>query len=106
MRKTIIGHDVWIGYRAIILPGVIVGDGAIIGAGSIVTKDVAPYSIVAGNPARHIRYRFELETIEKITNKNIFDTDKDKLFDLFVEFKDKKLDEYIELFLIKISKIK
>jgi acetyltransferase-like isoleucine patch superfamily enzyme len=55
---TVIGNDVWIGYRSVILSGVTIGNGAIIGAGSIVTKDIAPYSIVAGNPAVHIKYRF------------------------------------------------
>ena len=49
---SIIGHDVWIGHGAIVLPGRTVGDGAVIAAGAIVTKDVAPYTIVAGNPAR------------------------------------------------------
>lgn len=51
---VIIGDRVWIGYRAIILPGVIIGEGAVVGAGAVVTKDVAPYTIVAGNPARKI----------------------------------------------------
>lgn len=58
-----IGNDVWIGYRAIIKDGVTIGDGAIIGAGAVVTKDVLPYSIVGGVPARHIRYRFPPEEI-------------------------------------------
>jgi maltose O-acetyltransferase len=52
-----IGDDVWIGARAIILPGLTIGNGAIIGAGSVVTKDVPPYAICAGNPAKIIRYR-------------------------------------------------
>jgi maltose O-acetyltransferase len=52
-----IGDDVWIGTRAIILPGITIGKGAIIGAGAVVTKDVPPYAICAGNPARVIRYR-------------------------------------------------
>lgn len=53
-----IGNDVWIGYGATILSGVTVGDGAVIGAETLVSKDVEPYEIVAGNPQRHIRYRF------------------------------------------------
>lgn len=57
-RDVVIGNDVWVGTRAIILHGVTVGDGAVIGAGSVVTRDVPPYSIVAGNPARLIRERF------------------------------------------------
>ena len=59
-KPIVIGNDVWIGARVIILPGVHVGDGAVIGAGSVVTKDVEAYSIVAGNPARLIRKRGEV----------------------------------------------
>lgn len=61
---TIIGNDVWIGQNAVILPGVNIGDGAIIGASSVVGSNVAPYSIVAGNPAKEIRKRFDDELIE------------------------------------------
>ena len=60
---TVIGNDVWIGQNAVILPGVRIGDGAIIGANSVVGSDVDPYTIVAGNPARLIRKRFEDEMI-------------------------------------------
>jgi virginiamycin A acetyltransferase len=60
---TTIGNDVWIGYRACILPGVTIGDGAIIGSFALVTKDVPPYTIVGGNPAQPIRKRFDEETI-------------------------------------------
>jgi virginiamycin A acetyltransferase len=61
---TIIGNDVWIGQNATILPGVHVGDGAIIGLNSVVGGDVPPYTIVAGNPAKSIRKRFDDELIE------------------------------------------
>ena len=65
-KKTLIGHDVWIGQNAIIKQGVNIGTGAVIGMGSIVTKDVEPYSIVAGCPAKEIRKRFEESTIKKL----------------------------------------
>ena len=61
---TVIGNDVWIGQNATIMPGVHIGDGAIIGANSTVAGDVPPYTIVAGNPARQIRRRFDDEIIE------------------------------------------
>ncbi len=63
---VVIGNDVWIGYNVIIISGVSIGDGAAIGAGSVVTKDVPPYAIVAGNPARLVRYRFDERTIQKL----------------------------------------
>lgn len=63
---TLIGNDVWFGYSSVIMPGVTVCDGAIIGAASVVTKDVPPYTIVAGNPAREIRKRFSDDIIEKL----------------------------------------
>jgi virginiamycin A acetyltransferase len=60
---TVVGNDVWIGRNAVILPGVHIGDGAIIGLNSVVGSDVAPYTIVAGNPAKPIRKRFDDELI-------------------------------------------
>ena len=61
---TIIGNDVWIGQNAVILPGVHIGDGALIGANSVVGSDVAPYAIVVGNPAKVLRKRFDDELID------------------------------------------
>lgn len=62
----VIGNDVWIGYEAVIMQGVHIGDGAIIGSRAVVTKDVAPYSIVGGIPAKEIRKRFSTEVIAKL----------------------------------------
>ncbi len=60
-QKTYVGNDVWIGHGAIIIAGVKIGDGAIVAAGSVVTKDVAPCTIVGGNPAKFIKNRFSTE---------------------------------------------
>ncbi|GAA5224781.1 CatB-related O-acetyltransferase [Membranihabitans marinus] len=62
--NTIIGNDVWLGYKSTILPGITIGDGAIIAAHTVVTKDVPPYSVVGGNPGKIIRRRFSEPSIE------------------------------------------
>lgn len=72
---TVIGNDVWIGENATILPGVHVGDGAIIGMNSVVGSDVPPYTIVAGNPARKIRQRFDNELIDLLLRLKWWDKD-------------------------------
>ncbi|MDA0864981.1 MAG: CatB-related O-acetyltransferase [Cyanobacteria bacterium] len=63
---TVIGHDVWIGYGATLMPGVQVGDGAIVAAKAVVTKAVEPYTVVGGNPAQVIRQRFDAGTIQRL----------------------------------------
>ncbi|WP_448571773.1 Vat family streptogramin A O-acetyltransferase [Trichothermofontia sp.] len=63
---TVIGNDVWLGYESVIMPGVAIGDGAIVAAKSVVTKDVPAYAIVGGNPAQILRYRFAEETIAQL----------------------------------------
>lgn len=65
-KPPVIGNDVWIGTHSVIFKGIHIGDGAIIAAGSIVTKDVPPYAIVGGTPAKLIKYRFEDEIIDKL----------------------------------------
>lgn len=72
---TRIGNDVWIGARAIVLDGVTIGDGAIIGAGSVITKDVPAYAVVAGVPARVLRFRFEPEEIDFLQRFKWWDKD-------------------------------
>jgi virginiamycin A acetyltransferase len=76
---TLIGNDVWIGYRAAIMAGVKIGDGAIIGAYSVVTKDVEPYSVVAGNPAKLIKLRFPASTIDLLLKIRWWDWPAEKL---------------------------
>lgn len=63
---TTVGHDVWIGYQAIIMPGITIGHGAIVAAKSVVTRDVPPYAIVGGNPAQVLRKRFSDEVIDRL----------------------------------------
>lgn len=64
--NIVIGNDVWIGYEAVIMQGVHIGDGAIIGTRAVVTKDIPPYTIVGGIPAKEIRKRFDIGTIESL----------------------------------------
>lgn len=76
-RDTVVGNDVWIGRRATIMPGVQIGDGAIISAEAVVVKDVAPYTVVGGNPAREIKQRFSQEVIEQLLEIKWWDFDID-----------------------------
>ena len=62
--NVIIGNDVWIGYGAKILSGVSIGDGAVVGAGAVVAKNIPPYAVVVGNPAKIIKFRFKPEDVE------------------------------------------
>lgn len=64
--RVVIGHDTWIGHGITILPGVTIGDGAVVGSGAVVTRDVAPYTIVAGVPAKPIRERFPVAVAERM----------------------------------------
>ena len=63
---TLVGHDVWLGYRTLVMPGVSIGHGAIVAAGSVVTGDIPPYAIAGGNPAQVIRMRFDDATIARL----------------------------------------
>ena len=95
-KPLIVGNDVWIGREAVILPGVKIGDGAVIGAQSVVTHDVPPYSIVAGNPARFIRRRFDDETVYLLLKLKWWDWNPEKItenLDFLVHGNTEKLKE-------------
>jgi len=93
----VLGNDVWIGTRAIILSGVTIGDGAIVAAGSVVTNDVPPYAIVGGNPAKLIRYRFSDETIAAMRNIRWWDWPLEVIEREKAAF-DLPADEFVKLF--------
>jgi acetyltransferase-like isoleucine patch superfamily enzyme len=80
-RQTMIGHDVWIGANAYIKSGINIGNGAVIGAHSVVTKDVIPYSVVAGVPAKIIKMRFAEETLKKLMRDEWWQMDDQSIID-------------------------
>lgn len=80
-RDTVIGNDVWIGYGALILPGTRIGNGAIIGAGSVVRGEVPPYAIVTGNPAEVRRFRFDRDVIDRLQALQWWDWPTDRIAD-------------------------
>lgn len=89
----IIGNDVWIGYEAVILAGVSIGDGAIIGARAVVTKDVPPYTIVGGVPAKSIKKRFSDETISSLLSIQWWNWSKEKISKNIKAIQAGKIDE-------------
>lgn len=80
-HQVVIGHDVWIGHGATIMPGVTIGTGAAVGSGAVVTKDVAPYAIVAGVPAKVIRSRFPEDIVEKLLASEWWNWSREQLED-------------------------
>jgi len=91
-----IGHDVWIGHGAIVLPGRTIGTGAVVGAGSVVTKDVAPYTIVAGNPARMIRQRFPDKVAERLQGLAWWDWSHERLAVALPDFRHLQVEAFLE----------
>ena len=76
---TVIGNDVWLGYKALIMAGVNIGSGAMIGAGAVVTKDVPPYAIAGGNPAKIIRMRFNEDEVNRLLKVSWWDWEIEKI---------------------------
>ena len=95
-RQVVIGHDVWIGHGATIMGDVRIGNGAIIGAGSVVTHDVAPYTIVAGIPEKEIRCRFPSHISDAIERTAWWDWDHDTIRERIDDFQN--VDRFLELY--------
>ena len=91
-----IGNDVWIGAKSTIMSGVKIGDGAVIGARTMVTKDVPPYSIVVGNPGRIIKYRFNEDQVQKLLKIKWWDWTEDRIKTEATDMWSDKIDEFIE----------
>ncbi len=96
LKKVTIGHDVWIGHGAIVLPGVAIGHGAVIAAGAVVSKNVAAYDIVAGVPARLLRRRFPPEIAERIAKLAWWDWPHDRLSDAVEDMARLTAEEFVE----------
>lgn len=92
----ILGNDVWIGYEAVVLAGVTIGDGAIIGARAVVTRDVPPYTIVGGVPARPIRQRFAPETVETLERLKWWDWPEEKIARHLDDIQSGRIEKLIE----------
>jgi virginiamycin A acetyltransferase len=93
---VVIGNDVWIGMNVLILSSVTVGDGAVIGACSVVTRDVEPYAIVAGNPARLIRKRFDQAVINKLLEIKWWDWDAGRITENMPLLLSNRINEFVE----------
>jgi phosphonate metabolism protein (transferase hexapeptide repeat family) len=94
-RRVTIGHDVWIGHGAIIRPDVTIGHGAVIGAGAVVTRDVAPYTIVVGVPAEKLRRRFPKQVARRLTELAWWDWDHDRLRLALSDFRQMEVDAFL-----------
>ena len=93
----VIGNDVWIGYETVIMAGVHIGDGAIIAARAVVTKDVPPYTIVGGTPAKEIRKRFDTEVIQQLLKLKWWDWSTNKIRQCLPHIAEGKLDELLAM---------
>jgi phosphonate metabolism protein (transferase hexapeptide repeat family) len=92
--RVIVGNDVWIGHAAILLPGVIVGDGAVIAAGAVVSRDVEPYTIVGGVPARAIRKRFDASVAESLRRIAWWNWPDELIFERLGDFRSEAIEEF------------
>ena len=99
-KDVVIGNDVWIAHGSTILSGVHIGNGSVIGANAVVTKDVEPYSIVGGNPAKLIKKRFDEETIKKLEDIQWWNWEKNIFMMRYRYCKAMKSDAYLNIMIL------
>lgn len=95
-HRVLIGHDTWLGHGSTVLPGVTIGDGAVVGAGAVVSRDVAPYEIVGGVPARPIRRRFEPSVAQRLQALAWWDWDHLRLRGALDDFRSLSVEAFLE----------
>lgn len=94
-KHVIIGHDVWIGHGAVIMPGMIVGHGAIIGENAVITKDVMPYTVVVGIPAKRLRMRFPDNVIEDLLDIAWWDWPLEKIHNALPDMQNLSIEAFV-----------
>jgi phosphonate metabolism protein (transferase hexapeptide repeat family) len=102
-HPVVVGHDVWVGHGAIILPGRTIGTGAVVGAGAVVTRDVAPYAIVAGNPARVIRPRFPVDTADRLQRLAWWNWDHARLRAALPDFRRLSIERFLDKYELALA---
>lgn len=95
-RRVLLGHDIWIGHGAVVMPGISIASGAVVGANAVVTRDVGAYEIVAGVPARRLRRRFPPEIVEKLLAMAWWNWPDDRLFEALPDMQTMRIEEFIE----------
>src|SRR5262245_34182674 len=95
-KRVAIGHDAWIGHGAVIMPGVTVGNGAVVGANAVVTRDVAPFTIVAGSPARMLRHRFSEAGAARIEALAWWDWPEERLFEAIPDMQRLPIEAFLD----------
>jgi phosphonate metabolism protein (transferase hexapeptide repeat family) len=94
-HRVVLGHDVWIGHGAVVLPGVTIGTGAVLGAGAVASKDIPPFAIAVGVPAKIVRYRFAPEIVERLLRLAWWDWPHERLGAAIPDFRELSIETFL-----------